>query len=157
MTSDGGKGRDKLKTKKNTTTIHYITENWKLKNDTLQVKPTKGKQDNKLITAEWKKCLSKYDLLKNNEEEKIHFGMTTDAGANMKAARQKGTTDFDLMLENESDCFDHQCHLLIKETVAEIPELTAAKSKAHEIVTHFALSSKRREDFRDLQKDNWSK
>ena len=63
LTSDGGKGKDKMKTKKNTLTIHYITNDFHLKTDTLAVAPTKGKQDAKLLMSEWKKGLGNYELI----------------------------------------------------------------------------------------------
>ena len=127
---------DKNKTKKNTLTAHYIKD-WHLPSETLQVVPTEGCQDNVKIRSEWKEALNKFKILKKTDEEKIHLSMTTDAAAPMKLARQK-TTDPELKFENESDCFDHQVHLLIDESSLEVVKLNEALKKGHTIIKHFS-------------------
>ena len=148
FTSDGGQGKDRLKTKKNTLTAHYITEEFVLKSDTLHVKPTEGIQDNKKISSEWKEGFVKFGII--NRDEKIHMGMTTDAAAPVKAARQK-KTDHDMKFTNETDCFDHQICLTVEESLKNVEEISEALEKGHHVVMHINRSSKRREEFRKTQ------
>ena len=118
---------------------HDLSEDWKLKSDTLKVMPTKGKQDNKLITKEWKQNCKEYDLIQegiDNTQQKNHLSMTTHTAANVKTARTKAKSD--LQFDNESDCLDHQLHLLVEESVAENGILENAINKAHNIATHFS-------------------
>ena len=94
--------------------------------------------------------MKKYGIIKANDEDKIHMNMTTDAAAPMRLARHK--KDPELRFDSDTDCVDHQINLLIDESSEEVPEMKESIKRGHAVITHFSRSSRRREEFRNIQK-----
>ena len=60
----------------------YVDNNFEMKIDTLQVKPTKEAQTGELLVGEWKEGFDN-DIDENSESSKLQFSMTTDAAPNV--------------------------------------------------------------------------
>ena len=157
LTSDGGSGVDMKRTKKNTLVAAYVDNNFEMKIDTLQVKPTKEAQTGELLVGEWKEGLEKFDLInddndmdENSESSKLQFSMTTDAAPNVRKARKLANER--LNFKYDGDCFDHQVNLAIEESTKGNVEMEQAIKIGNKIVSHFTQSGGvAREELRNIQ------
>ena len=82
ITSDGGNSGDINKTKKNTITVSRVTEDFRLKTDTLAIPLAKGSQEGVVIRSQWRE-----ELLKIGYTEEWSVNATTDGGSNFRSAR----------------------------------------------------------------------
>lgn len=147
VTSDGGNSGDQNKTKKNTITVTRITEDFKMKTDTVAVPEAVGSQTGVTIRSQWKTELLKIGYM---PDWKLLF--TTDAAKNVRSARQVGRhNEVGLDIKWEGDCVDHQIHLCIEESLKQLPNLKGALMKSRKLINHFSKSTLSRQLLSSIQ------
>ena len=110
ITSDGGTSCDRMKTKKSSLTITRITEDFKLKTDTLAVKTAEGSQTGEVIKFDWKQILTKF-----GHDSTWRINATTDAASPERSARGRNRHyHIGLNIKYETDCVDHQVRIYLK-------------------------------------------
>ena len=88
----------------NRPSLTRITEDFRLKTDTLAVKVAEGSQTGEVIRMDWKNILDKFGY-----DSSWKINATTDAAKNEKSARGKNRhPHVGLNIKYETDCVDHQ-------------------------------------------------
>ena len=113
VTTDGGPSHDQNKTKKNSITVSRITNNWKLKTDTLGLEVAEGSQTGEVLRTVVKRRLDKFGMAE--EEEGWSTNMTTDDASAPRSARAPNRhAGVGLHVKYDTACLDHQFHLLVR-------------------------------------------
>ena len=92
----------------------YVDNNFEMKIDTLQVKPTKEAQTGELLVGEWKEGFDN-DMDENSESSKLQFSMTTDAAPNVN--KRFTALNFIISVQYKTNiytvlyCTDNMCYL----------------------------------------------
>ena len=93
-------------------------------------KPSTDSQTAEHIFAETKDGLKKYNLLKNDDDKKLYFNITTDnAKAEQKAMKM---SDEVLEFDNSLGCLDHTLHLNIENGLTETTDIQKAVNPVEE-------------------------
>jgi hypothetical protein len=118
VTSDGGPSQNKNKTKKNTVTAHRVSDEWKMKSDTLALKVAEGSQSGPVLRKVVKDVLDDFG---NNEWD---VNMTTDDASAARSSRDPNRhPEVGLYVKYDVPCLDHQIHLLVNTKGFHIPSM----------------------------------
>lgn len=109
----------------NTTTLHFINNDWELKTAVLDTKKIEGSHTSERIAE-------------TLETTKVKWGLpeilaTSDSAANEKKA-------FQLLNWNRFGCYGHRINLIVKQSM-DIPEVKLLTGKARKLVTFFHTST----------------
>ena len=149
VTSDGGRSHNKLKTKKNSVTVHRIDKDWVVKSDTIALPIAKGSQTGAVIRTAVLDALVKFGY---NDSWKVLF--TTDGDSAARSARAIGRhPGIVLNVVYEGDCVDHQLHLLVEESIEEVPDMQSTLRKVREFVTYPNQSGLAKGELLNIQKE----
>lgn len=113
VTTDGGPSHDQNKTKKNSITLSRISNNWKLKTDTLGLEVAEGTKSGEVLRTVVQRRLDKFGM--GEEEEGWSINMTTDDASAPRSARAPNRhAGVGLHVKYDKACLDHQFHLLVR-------------------------------------------
>ena len=147
VTTDGGPSHDKNKTKKNAVTVTRIDSKWMMKTDTLTLEVAEGSQTGEVIRAVVRDGLWKFGIA----DTKVNI--TTDGasapGSARNPARRLGAG---LSIKYDTDCIDHQIHLLIQEGIVFLPRLQSALARGHDFVMFLSIHWVQRRELLTIQK-----
>ena len=136
VTTDGGPSQDKNKTKKNAVTVTRIDSKWMMKTDTLTLEVAEGSQTGEVIRTVVRDGLRKFGIA----DSKVNI--TTDGASAPRSARNPARhPGVGLSVKYDTDCIDHQIHLLIEESTVFLPRLQNALARGHDFVMFLSIHS----------------
>ena len=148
VTTDGGPSHDKNKTKKNAVTVTRIDSKWRMKTDTLTLEVAEGSQTGEVIRTVVRDGLRKFGIA----DSKVNI--TTDGASAPRSARNPARhLGVGLSVKYDTDCIDHQIHLLIEESTVFLPHLQNALARGHDFVMFLSIHSVQRRELLQIQKD----
>ena len=120
-------------------TVHFINDNWDIQSLSLSTHFLPEDHTAPVIAEALQASLKEWNLQESNQ-----VCMTTDSGANIKAAAN-------LLSWTRVSCFGHNLHLAVTKAINNDHRCTRAIGVAHKVVSCFSLSWKRRRELTKAQ------